>query len=36
MITSSYFSPAAKDYSQQIKHQLSLVDFIRLKNWLKV
>ena len=36
MITSSYFSTAAKDYSQQIKHQLSLVDFIRLKDWLKL
>jgi HJR/Mrr/RecB family endonuclease len=36
LITSSYFSPAAKDYSEQIKHQLSLVDYVRLKDWLKI
>ncbi|SFR74909.1 Restriction endonuclease [Mitsuaria sp. PDC51] len=35
MVTSSYFSPDAVSYSQQLKHQLTLVDFLRLKAWLK-
>lgn len=34
MITSSYFSPDAVDYSEKLKHQLSLVDFLKLKEWI--
>lgn len=34
MITSSYFSPDAIEFSNQIKHQLSLVDFAKLREWL--
>lgn len=34
MITSSYFSSDAIQYSQKLKHQLSLVDYVKLKQWL--
>ena len=34
MVTSSYFSPDAINYSNQLKHQLSLVDFLKLKDWI--
>ena len=34
MITSSYFSPDAIAYSKRVKHQMSLVDFIKLREWL--
>lgn len=35
MITSSYFSPDAIKFSKIFQHQLGLVDFIQLKEWLK-
>jgi hypothetical protein len=35
MITSSYFTKKAVEYSHKLEHQLSLVDFIKLKEWLK-
>lgn len=35
MVTSSYFSPDAIDFSEKIPHQLSLVDYVKLKEWLK-
>ena len=35
MITSSYFSPDAIKFSKIFEHQLGLVDFIQLKEWLK-
>jgi hypothetical protein len=35
VITSSYFSPKAVEFSNQIKHQMSLVDFVKLREWLK-
>ncbi|WP_084651512.1 restriction endonuclease [Ottowia thiooxydans] len=34
MVTSSYFSPDAIKFSNQIKHQLSLIDYIKLKEWI--
>lgn len=34
MVTSSYFSPDAINYSNQLKHQLSLIDFLKLKDWI--
>jgi len=34
MVTSSYFSPDAVIFSSQLKHQLSLVDFLKLKDWI--
>lgn len=34
LITSSYFSPDAKAYAKKIQHQLGLVDYIRLREWL--
>ncbi|WP_316811285.1 restriction endonuclease [Pedobacter heparinus] len=33
VITSSYFSPEAVEFSNQIKHQMNLVDFIKLREW---
>jgi len=36
MITSSYFSPDAIEFSQKLQHQLSLVDYVKLKQWLKI
>jgi len=35
MVTSSYFSPDAIEFSEKIKNQMSLIDFIKLKEWLK-
>ncbi|WP_273565872.1 restriction endonuclease [Maribacter halichondriae] len=35
MITSSYFSPDAIQLSEKIKHQMELIDFVRLKEWIK-
>lgn len=35
MITSSYFSPEAIQLSEKIKHQMGLVDFVKLKEWIK-
>jgi len=35
MITSSYFTKKAVEYSHKLEHQISLVDFIKLKEWLK-
>ncbi len=35
MITSSYFSPDAIQLSEKIKHQMGLVDFVKLKEWIK-
>jgi len=35
LITSSYFSPDAKAYANKVKHQLGLVDFVKLREWLK-
>lgn len=35
LITSSYFSRDAKAYANKVKHQLGLVDFIKLREWLK-
>lgn len=35
MVTSSYFSPDAIKFSNQIKHQLSLIDYLKLKEWIK-
>ncbi|MBB6271903.1 HJR/Mrr/RecB family endonuclease [Pedobacter cryoconitis] len=34
VITSSYFSPEAIEFSNQIKHQMNLVDFVKLRDWL--
>ncbi|MCZ8014489.1 MAG: restriction endonuclease [Limnobacter sp.] len=34
MVTSSYFSPDAVVFSSQLKHQLSLVDYLKLKDWI--
>jgi len=34
MVTSSYFSPDAINYSTQVKHQLSLIDYLKLKDWI--
>ncbi|MFD0763233.1 restriction endonuclease [Mucilaginibacter lutimaris] len=34
MITSSYFSPDAIEFSKKEKHRLSLVDYVQLKEWL--
>jgi HJR/Mrr/RecB family endonuclease len=34
LVTSSYFSPDAIQFSEKIKHQMSLVDYIKLKEWL--
>jgi restriction endonuclease Mrr len=31
MITSSYFSPDTKDFSNNLKHRLSLIDYIKLR-----
>lgn len=35
MITSSYFSPDAIQFSEKFRHQISLIDFIKLKEWIK-
>jgi len=35
LITSSYFSKDALEYSLKMKHQLSLVDYFQLNQWLK-
>lgn len=35
MITSSYYSPDAIQFSENFRHQISLVDFIKLKEWIK-
>ncbi len=34
MVTSSYFSPDAVIFSSQLKHQLSLIDYLKLKEWI--
>ena len=34
VITSSYFSPDAKTFTEQVKHQMSLVDFVKLNQWM--
>lgn len=34
MITSSYFSNDAKEYSEKIKHQMNLIDYNFLYNWI--
>lgn len=34
MVTSSYFSPDAIDYSNKLQHQLGLIDFLKLKLWV--
>ncbi len=34
MITSSYFSPDAIQFSEIFKNQISLIDFMKLKEWL--
>ncbi|SFR63562.1 Restriction endonuclease [Marinobacter daqiaonensis] len=34
MITSSYYSPDAVEFSEKFRHQLSLIDFIKLKEWM--
>ncbi|UPT69323.1 MAG: restriction endonuclease [Flavobacterium sp. JAD_PAG50586_2] len=36
MVTSSYFSPEAIQFSEKIKHQMSLIDYVKLKEWLKL
>jgi len=36
MITSSYFSPDAIEYSNKFKNQMSLIDYVKLKEWLKL
>ncbi|MEM5503746.1 restriction endonuclease [Shewanella frigidimarina] len=35
MVTSSYYSPDAVEFSDKFKHQLSLIDFIQLKEWMR-
>ncbi|GAB0151484.1 restriction endonuclease [Marinobacterium sp. BA1] len=35
MITSSYYSPDAVEFSKNFRHQISLIDFIKLKEWMK-
>ncbi|WP_462169719.1 restriction endonuclease [Pseudoalteromonas xiamenensis] len=35
MITSSYYSPDAVEFSENFRHQISLIDFIRLKEWMR-
>jgi HJR/Mrr/RecB family endonuclease len=34
VITSSYFSPDAITFSNKIRHQMSLIDFVNLKDWI--
>ena len=34
LVTSSYFSPDAIVFSNQLEHQLSLVDYLKLKDWI--
>jgi HJR/Mrr/RecB family endonuclease len=34
VVTSSYFSPEAKQFTEQVKHRLSLIDFDKLKLWI--
>jgi restriction system protein len=34
LVTSSYFSPDAKEYREKIKNQISLIDFMNLQQWL--
>jgi len=36
MVTSSYFSPEAIQFTEKIKHQMSLIDYVKLKEWLKM
>jgi len=35
IVTSSYFSPDAIVFTEKIKHQMSLVDFVKLKKWIE-
>jgi hypothetical protein len=35
VVTSSYFSPDAKNFQSQIEHQMSLIDFVKLSSWIK-
>jgi HJR/Mrr/RecB family endonuclease len=35
VVTSSFFSPDAKDFQSQIEHQMSLIDFVRLSSWIE-
>lgn len=34
LVTSSYFSDEAKEFTEQIRTQLSLMEFVDLKNWV--
>lgn len=34
LVTSSYFSKEARDFTEQIKTQMSLMEYIDLKNWI--
>lgn len=34
MVTSSYFSPDAIEFTEKFRYQIGLVDFIKLKEWL--
>lgn len=35
VVTSSYFSPDAKDFQSQIEHQMSLIDYVKLSSWIE-
>jgi HJR/Mrr/RecB family endonuclease len=35
LVTSSYFSPDAEDFTSKIKHQMSLADYLKLCEWIK-
>jgi len=35
MITSSYYSHDAVEFSKNFRHQISLIDFIKLKEWMR-
>jgi restriction endonuclease Mrr len=34
IVTSSYFSPDAIEFTEKIKHQMKLVDYIEMKKWI--
>lgn len=36
MITSSYYSPDAIHFSEKFRHQISLIDYIKLKEWINI
>ncbi len=35
VITTSYFSPDAKNFTEKIKHKMSLADYLKLEDWIR-